>query len=250
LSGSFTSGGNNIIDGVGNATGFSGPETTGYSTYSLPALANNGGLTKTLLPGAGNAAIDNGACTDFDGATLTTDQRGTGYVRPSGTTCDVGAVEVQAVSNPTLAVAPTSWGFGSVTIGVPYQKSFSITNTGGGTLNVTNMAMTGGNSGDFTVSLSGGATCTTLTPSLTALQSCTVTVTHTASAPAGSKSTTFRITSNTGGTAGTNTDVALSSSAIAGSIPTLSEWGMFTMFLGLAGAMFHTMRKRQSAGEA
>jgi hypothetical protein len=248
LNGTFTSDGNNIVSVAGPTDGFSGTETN-YAGFTLPALANNGGPTRTHLPGAGNAAIDNGACTDADGTTLNVDQRS--LPRPSGATCDVGAVEVQGASNPTISVSPSVY-FGVVTIGTPTNTPLTLTNSGGGSLTITNMAMTGGNSGDFAVNLTHGATCPTLNNlTLTALQSCTVNLVDTATAPAGNKSTTFRLTSNTGGTTGTTTDVALSSTAVAaGSIPTLSEWGMMAMFLGLAGAMFHTMKKRQPAGEA
>jgi hypothetical protein len=55
----------------------------------LGALADNGGSTQTMLPGAGSSAIDAGTCTDAP----TTDQRG--IVRPQGTTCDIGAVEMR-----------------------------------------------------------------------------------------------------------------------------------------------------------
>src|SRR5262249_39362931 len=57
---------------------------------NLGALANNGGPTKTLLPGAG-PAIDGGI--NADAAGLTTDQRG--LPRISGKAVDLGAVEFQ-----------------------------------------------------------------------------------------------------------------------------------------------------------
>jgi hypothetical protein len=157
----------------------------------------------------------------------------------------------QPVPTPTISVSPGAWSFGTVTIGVPYQETFTITNTGSATLTVSPaIATTGGNSSDFTVSLTGGTACSSLTPTLVAGASCTITVTHTATAPAGGKSTTLRITSDTGGAPGTNTDISLTSTAVGGSIPTLSEWGMFAMFVGLAGAMFHARRKQEPAGEA
>jgi hypothetical protein len=59
----------------------------------LGALADNGGPTRTHLPGVGSAAIDAipagtiGLC---DG-TLPEDQRG--VARPQGSACDIGAVE-------------------------------------------------------------------------------------------------------------------------------------------------------------
>jgi predicted outer membrane repeat protein len=54
----------------------------------LGPLANNGGVTQTMLPGAGSAAIDAGDDTECP----TTDQRG--VTRPQGPHCDIGAVEV------------------------------------------------------------------------------------------------------------------------------------------------------------
>lgn len=55
----------------------------------LGALADNGGTTPTLLPGAGSAAIDAGTCSGAPSA----DQRG--VPRPQGGNCDIGAVEVR-----------------------------------------------------------------------------------------------------------------------------------------------------------
>ena len=54
----------------------------------LGGLANNGGATLTLLPGAGSPAMN----TADDATCASTDQRGQG--RPQGPHCDIGAVEV------------------------------------------------------------------------------------------------------------------------------------------------------------
>ncbi|CAN5330624.1 hypothetical protein BH10ACI3_BH10ACI3_13280 [soil metagenome] len=73
----------------------------------LGALANNGGPTQTLLPGAGSVLIDkipNG--TNDCGSTINTDQRGS--VRPFGGTCDKGSVEVGAGGTPTPTNTPTA----------------------------------------------------------------------------------------------------------------------------------------------
>lgn len=65
----------------------------------LGELANNGGFTPTLLPGAGGAAIDAGNPTEgCHGA----DQRGVS--RPQGGGCDIGAVEAR-VLELTVAVS-------------------------------------------------------------------------------------------------------------------------------------------------
>jgi predicted outer membrane repeat protein len=58
---------------------------------NLGPLANNGGFTRTHLPLASSAAIDQAQCTDLFGITVSADQRGT--ARPQGLACDVGAAE-------------------------------------------------------------------------------------------------------------------------------------------------------------
>lgn len=85
--GVLQSDGYNLWAGSTNCA-LSGP---GDMQASLPmgALANNGGPTQTMLPQAGNAAIDhvpNGQCV------LPLDQRDAS--RPAGAGCDSGAVEV------------------------------------------------------------------------------------------------------------------------------------------------------------
>ena len=63
----------------------------------LGALANNGGSTRTQLPGAASPALNAVAC-----AGVAVDQRG--IARPQGALCDIGAVEVAA---PPPAAVPT-----------------------------------------------------------------------------------------------------------------------------------------------
>lgn len=61
---------------------------------NLAALADNGGLTFTMLPNVGSPVIDTiptSECTTQTGDTVTTDQRG--KARPQGAKCDIGAVE-------------------------------------------------------------------------------------------------------------------------------------------------------------
>lgn len=61
----------------------------------LSALANNGGSTQTHALQSASPAVDAipvASCTDYTGATLTTDQRGS--ARPSGSACDIGAYEL------------------------------------------------------------------------------------------------------------------------------------------------------------
>lgn len=65
----------------------------GFNTLDDPelgALADNGGLTQTMIPGSNGSAVGAGICAGAP----TTDQRG--VARPTGADCDIGAVEAQA----------------------------------------------------------------------------------------------------------------------------------------------------------
>lgn len=57
----------------------------------LGPLQNNGGPTPTHALLAGSPALDTGDCLDFDGVTVSKDQRGIN--RPQGPACDIGAYE-------------------------------------------------------------------------------------------------------------------------------------------------------------
>ena len=81
----------------------------------LGPLADNGGptLTHALLPGS--VAIDagnNALAVDDDNAPLSTDQRGVGFDRVSGSSIDIGAFEVQdsTTAPPTIALATANEG--------------------------------------------------------------------------------------------------------------------------------------------
>jgi hypothetical protein len=74
----------------------------------LGSLAANGGPTMTLLPQTGSPLIDgvpNAACQTGPAAGITTDQRGLARPESAGGSCDIGAVEVQAVV-PAPPVTP------------------------------------------------------------------------------------------------------------------------------------------------
>jgi hypothetical protein len=66
----------------------------------LGSLADNGGPTQTMRPGAGSCAIDAGPTVAPDdgqqaGARLLTDQRGARFLRTFGAATDIGALETQ-----------------------------------------------------------------------------------------------------------------------------------------------------------
>jgi CSLREA domain-containing protein len=108
LSGSFTSGGNNIVTDSRNSTGFTNGVSNDQVSENnaidplLGALANNGGHTDTraLLAGspaidAGNDCVLTGSCASAQLFGLSSDQRGR-YNRKVGNAVDVGAFEAGA----------------------------------------------------------------------------------------------------------------------------------------------------------
>ena len=61
----------------------------------LLGIERHSAQTMALQPGS--AAIDAGTCSDVDGATVATDQRGVARLQPAGGTCDIGAYELDQV---------------------------------------------------------------------------------------------------------------------------------------------------------
>ncbi|MEO7431991.1 MAG: choice-of-anchor Q domain-containing protein [Dokdonella sp.] len=89
--GLLQTGGYNLSNGTGCGGVFTGTGDLINQNLVMGALTNNGGPTQTMLPAAGNPAINHvpsGVCQ------LQYDQRGGG--RPTGAACDSGAVEVGA----------------------------------------------------------------------------------------------------------------------------------------------------------
>jgi hypothetical protein len=129
--GTFASLGYNLIQTVGAATGFTATgDQTGVNAMLGP-LANEGGPTNIfpLLPGspainaANNCVLTANGCGNGNPA-LTTDQRGTGFPRSSGTGVDIGAFEVAC--QPSTAMLS-----GSPTICAGTSTTLSITVSGG-----------------------------------------------------------------------------------------------------------------------
>jgi parallel beta-helix repeat protein len=89
---------------VGSATGFTPSGTSGNNlafgaNLLLGPLANNGGPTLTHALGANSPAINAGS----NPLNLTTDQRGTGFVRVFGSAADIGAFESQPTAQANVA---------------------------------------------------------------------------------------------------------------------------------------------------
>ena len=89
--GSFTSDGYNLTDDTtGTACGMTASTDVVNASPDLGALANNGGPTKTMLPGAGSPAIGVIPSSPTTSYCPRTDQRGLASVG----NCTIGAVEV------------------------------------------------------------------------------------------------------------------------------------------------------------
>jgi hypothetical protein len=149
-SGDINDGGNNITHNDASCPGANGDPKLG-------ALADNGGPTKTLLPGSGSAAIGHvplGACT------VPKDQRG--FPRPGQgkSACDSGAVE----TGPTPARTATSTSLASSSNPSTAGKQVTFTATvspvpNGGTVVFKNGGTAIPGCGSAAVSASGQATC-------------------------------------------------------------------------------------------
>ncbi|TNF37790.1 MAG: DUF11 domain-containing protein [Deltaproteobacteria bacterium] len=89
------SNGFNLFDSAPDAASCNGGVTNGADVVAadprMGVLADNGGPTLTVAPRTDSPAIGAGTCTDSNGNTLSTDQRGD--ARPFDTTCDIGAYE-------------------------------------------------------------------------------------------------------------------------------------------------------------
>jgi hypothetical protein len=82
-----------LIGNTANEGTITGANNINNTDPLLVALANNGGPTLTHALNAGSPAINKGSA-----GSLTTDQRGVGFVRVSGAAADMGAYEVQQLN--------------------------------------------------------------------------------------------------------------------------------------------------------
>ena len=176
--GTITSQGYNLSDDT-SCPSFSDPTDLNNTAAGLSSggLQNNGGPTQTVALLANSAAFDaipTASCTDVDGNTLATDQRGT--TRPQQGGCDIGAYELVLGAPIITSFTPSSGVAGtSVTItgtGFTAASTVAFNNTSAasttvnsdtqitaaapngvttGTIAVTTVAGTGVSSTSFTV---------------------------------------------------------------------------------------------------
>ncbi|MCE9563551.1 MAG: IPT/TIG domain-containing protein, partial [Planctomycetes bacterium] len=128
ISGPIASQGHNLIGNTSGATGFVASDLQNVASGLDPAgLQNNGGPTQTIKLIAGSKAIDAGDDTLVPGS-LTTDQRGTPFIRKVGTV-DIGAFEA---SRPPTAAVTTPAPDINVATGGTTTNSVTITYTDAG----------------------------------------------------------------------------------------------------------------------
>lgn len=98
---------NNLAAGVADdQTGYGTLNFVWTGTQPLGALANNGGLTQTMLPVQGGAATCAGAVALLPGG-ITTDQRGN--PRTSGACLDAGSVQRSTIATATQIPTLSTW---------------------------------------------------------------------------------------------------------------------------------------------
>jgi hypothetical protein len=141
--------------------------------------------------------------------------------------------------SPAISVSPSPKAYGTVAVNQSSAQSFTITNTGTANLNVSGVTVGGADAAMFALSL---GTCSSLTPTLVAGNSCTVIVTFSPSS-VGTRSATLQLASNASGSPTTVT-LAGAGAAGGGSVPTLGEWGM--LFLCTAFAMLLLVQARRT----
>ena len=180
--GVLTSLGYNLAsDSTCNLTGTNDQQNTAAG-LDPAGLQNNGGPTQTVALLSSSPAVDTGSCTDAAGNTVSTDQRG--VARPEGTTCDIGAFELdqssslvvtntsdsgpgslrQAISDANSDANPSD----TITFSLTYPATITLTS---GVLSIdknltirgpgaSNLAISGGSSSSCIINSNGTKECT------------------------------------------------------------------------------------------
>jgi CSLREA domain-containing protein len=161
----------------------------------LGSFGDNGGPTKTLLPGPGSPALDGSSCTGAD-------QRG--VPRPQGPACDSGAVEA---ANP--AVLADGGAFGALSQGGTDTKTITVHATFDPLHPQVSLS-----SADFSL-VSDGCSGIALAPAAT----CAVQVKFTATPSLGARNATLHLTHDAAGPA---LDVPLTATVVDTAPPVLS----------------------------
>jgi hypothetical protein len=197
LGGSSISFGNQIV-GMSSAVQMVTLSNTGTATLTISSIAitgtNSGDFSQTNTCGASLAVGTN--CS----VSVTFKPTATGARSASLTITDNAANSPQSVSltgtgtAPVVSLSPASVSFGNQPVGTSSTAhNVTLSNTGNAALTITNIVITGTNSGDFSqintcpaspVTLSAGANCTisiTFKPTATGSRSASVSITDNAS---------------------------------------------------------------------
>ena len=103
-----------LLGSIDSRTTINGTGNVSSTNPNLGALANNGGLTKTMALLVGSPAIDAGPSPVASFAGNQFDQRGTGFARVVGSSVDIGAFEFGATT-PTSSSSTTTTASSSTT---------------------------------------------------------------------------------------------------------------------------------------
>jgi len=121
-----TSTGYDVLGPLGTCSYSAGTgDVTGVTDPSLKSLADNGGLTHTMLFTSASPALDVIPAADTLCTNQSTDQRGVS--RPQQGNCDAGAVEMRPA---TLSISTDSYDLGLAPLSTPATGSVTVSNTG------------------------------------------------------------------------------------------------------------------------
>lgn len=190
-----------------------GSFTTGASSPTQTFTVSNSGGSATPAvtvavngANAGDFAISMNACSGpiAAGGSCTLDvafapsaagTRTASLAATAGAFTATASLSGTGLAPAAFSLTPASWAFTSVTVGsTSAPQTFTLTNTGGDTSGVPQLAITGANAADFSLSpspcataLAGGASCmftVSFTPSVAAAETATLGATATSTAPA------------------------------------------------------------------
>jgi len=127
-------------------------------------------------------------------------------------------VNPAAANGPVITLSGTTLSFGSTQVAVTNSTaspaSITLTNSGGGALNITGIAKTGANAAEFNAT----GTCVGASVSVAAGGTCTISATFTPTA-AGNRTATFTLQSN----AATNPAITLTGTAATAATPSIAR---------------------------
>ncbi len=218
-----------------------GIQSIGVSTDKIFTVSNTGtatltGLNITLTTGTLYNIVNNGCGANLNPSGQAGDscQFTVRYLRNAGNGTHTDTVNISSTNatnspqsvnitgitgtNPEASIAPTPHDFGENTQNTTSMQSFTVSNIGNAQLDITAISLALNSSAQYSIT---GGDCAVGTP-VPAGGSCTIEVTFlrniAGTNPATSYLGTLRVVSNSGGVAGTNSDVSLTGKIGLGAI--------------------------------